>query len=102
MPDWNWQKIKQNKEHPEAELQLFENYLLSSSKLSSKIVGDVLKNIPKTSASVLMRLLMTIKMRPKMKKKSHICNINGPRPTCDTEDELKKRVAYKKTCSIKL
>ena len=45
---------------------------------------------------------MTIKIRPKMKKKSHISNINGPRPTCDTEDELKKRVAYKKTCSIKL
>ena len=36
MPEWNWQKIKQNKKHPGAELLYFENYLLSSSKLSSK------------------------------------------------------------------
>ena len=32
-------------------------------------------------ASVLMRLLMTMKMRLKMKNRSHIYNINGPRPT---------------------
>ena len=44
-----------------------------------KIVGDILKNIQKTSASVLMRLLMAIKMRLKMKNRSHIYNINGPR-----------------------
>ena len=44
-----------------------------------KIVGDILKNIQKTSASVLMRLLMAIKMRLRMKNRSHIYNINGPR-----------------------
>ena len=32
------------KKHPEAELLPFENYSLSSSTLSSKIIGDVLKN----------------------------------------------------------
>ena len=37
MPDWNWQKNQANaKQHPEAELLLFENYLHSSSSLSSK------------------------------------------------------------------
>ena len=45
-----------------------------------KIVGDILKNIQKTSASILMKLLMTMKMRLKMKNRSHICNINGPKP----------------------
>ena len=61
---------------------LFENYPLSSFKSSHhpKIVGDILKNIQKASASVLMRLLVTMKMRLKMKKRSHIYNINGTRP----------------------
>ena len=43
-------------------------------------MGDILKNIQKASASVLMRLLGTMKMRLKMKKRSHIYNINGTRP----------------------
>ena len=51
MLGWNWQKIKQNKELSEAELLLFENYLLYP-KYHPKIVGDVLKVIQKTSASV--------------------------------------------------
>ena len=45
-----------------------------------KIVGNILKNIQKASASVSMRLSMTMKTRLKMKKRSHICNINGTRP----------------------
>ena len=44
------------KQHPEAELLLFENYSLLSSMLSSKRIGDILKIAQKTSASVLMRL----------------------------------------------
>ena len=83
MPDSNWQKIKQNKEHPGAELLLFENYFLSSSKLSSKNSRRYPKykiQIQKSSVSVLMRLLMAIKMRLKMKNRPHIYNINGPRP----------------------
>ena len=43
-------------QHPEAELFLFENYSLSSRKLSFKDNGSYSKNIQKTSASVLMRL----------------------------------------------
>ena len=35
------------KQHPEAELFLFENYSLLSSKLSSKNSRDILKNIQK-------------------------------------------------------
>ena len=42
-------------------------------------IGDILKNIQKTNASVLMRLFMTTKTRLKMKNRSHIYNINGPR-----------------------
>ena len=38
------------------------------------------KKYTKTSASGLMRFLMTIKMRLKMKNRSHIYNIYGPRP----------------------
>ena len=40
------------KKRTKTELLLFENYLHSS----SKIVRDILKNIQKLSASVLMRL----------------------------------------------
>ena len=40
------------KQHPEAELLLFENCLLSSSKLSSKKLVDILKNVQKPSTSV--------------------------------------------------
>ena len=65
------------KQHTEAELLLFENYLLLSSNLSPKNSRGYSKKYAKTSASVLMRLLMTMKMRLKMKNRSH----NGPRPT---------------------
>ena len=44
------------KQHPEAELLLFENYSLLSSKLSSKNSRRYSKKYTKTSASVLMRL----------------------------------------------
>ena len=81
MPEWNWQKIKQNKNHPGAELLLFENYLLSSSKLLAKNSRRYSKKkIQKSSVSVLMRLLMAIKLRLKMKNRPHIYNINGARP----------------------
>ena len=68
------------KQHPEAELLLFENYLLLSSNLSPKSSRGYSKKYAKISASVLMRLLMTMKMRLKMKNRSHIYNINGPKP----------------------
>ena len=68
------------KQHPEVELILFENYsLLVSKSYLPKIAGDILKNIQKTSVSVIMRLL-TMKMRRKMRNRSHVYNINGPRP----------------------
>ena len=40
------------KQHPEAELLLFENYWISWSTLSSKIIKAILKNVQKTNTSV--------------------------------------------------
>ena len=44
------------KQHPEPELLPFENYLLSSSRLSFKTNIRYSKNVLKTSVSVLMGL----------------------------------------------
>ena len=44
------------KQHPEAELLVFENYSLFHLGYHPKIMGDVLKNVLKTSVSVLIRL----------------------------------------------
>ena len=41
----------------------------------SKIIRDILKNVQKTSASVLVRL-MTMKMRVKMKNRSQRYDLN--------------------------
>ena len=43
------------KQHPEAELLLLENYSLSLPNYHPKTIGDIIKNVQKTSASVLMR-----------------------------------------------
>ena len=61
------------KEHTEAELLLFENYLLLSSNLSPKNSRGYSKKYAKTSASVLMRLLMTMKLSLYMN--SNILNV---------------------------
>ena len=80
MPGWNWQKIKE-KQHLETELLLFEKYLFFWTKLLSKNSRKNSKTqTKKQSACVLMRLSITMKIRLKMKKRSHICNKNGSRP----------------------
>ena len=67
------------KQHPEAELLLFENYSHSSPTLSSKNNRTYSENISKrTSASVFIRLII-IKMKMKMKNRSHRYDINRPR-----------------------
>ena len=67
------------KQHPDAELLLFENYSHSSPTLSSKNNMRYSENISKrTSASVFIRLIV-IKMKLKMKSRSHGYNINRPR-----------------------
>ena len=48
-------KSSKTKQHPEAELLLFENYSLSSSTLSFKNNRGYLKSVEKFCASVLMR-----------------------------------------------
>ena len=72
-------KNQQNKEHPEAELLLFENYLLSLSKLLSKDNRRYSKKYTKNKCVFLMSLLMTTKIRLKMKNRSHIYSISRPR-----------------------
>ena len=63
-------KLAKAKQHPDTERLLFENYSLSSSTLSSKN-NCILKNIQKTSASVLITSYeneaMPMKMRLKKK-----------------------------------
>ena len=57
MPGWNWQKVKANaKQHTETELLLFKNYLFFHPGSQQKIIGDILKNEQKTSASALMKV----------------------------------------------
>ena len=65
------------KQHPEAELLLFENYLLSSSTLS-EVIGNILKSKYVCLNKVIW--IMTMKMRLKMKNRSHRFDINRPRP----------------------
>ena len=72
-------RLKLAKNHAKAkkhaELWLFENYSLSHPLYHPKIIGDFLKNIQKTNASVLMAyndviLLMAMKIRLKMNNRS--------------------------------
>ena len=69
------------KQHPEAELSLFENYLLFSSSLSSKNNTKYSKKCTKIKYVCLNEVirLMAMKMRLKMKNRSHIYDINRTR-----------------------
>ena len=69
------------KQHPEAELSLFENYLLFSSSLSSKNNTKYSKKCTKIKYVCLNEVirLMAMKMRLKMKNRSHRYDINRPR-----------------------
>ena len=70
------------KQHPEAELLLFENYSHSSSTLSSKNNWTYSKNkqIKKcVFIQEIIRLIM-IKIKMKMKNSSHRYDINRPAP----------------------
>ena len=69
------------KQHPEAELSLFENYLLFSSSLSPKNNTKYSKKCTKIKYVCLNEVirLMAMKMRLKMKNRSHIYDINRTR-----------------------
>ena len=71
------------KEHPEAELLLLENYLLTSSSSSSKNDRSYSKKITRNKYVYLNEViwLMTMKKMLKMKKRSHRYDINRTRPT---------------------
>ena len=57
------------KQHPEAELLLFENYSYSSSTLSSRNNRTFMKISKRTSVSAFIRLII-MKMNMKMKNRS--------------------------------
>ena len=44
------------KQHPDADLSLFENYWRFYPRYHPKIIGDFLENVQKANVSVLMRL----------------------------------------------
>ena len=69
------------KQHPEAQLLLFENYSHSSPTLSSKTIGHILKNKQKNRRACVHKIirLIIMKMKMKMKNGSHKYNINRPR-----------------------
>ena len=70
------------KQHPEAELLISKNYLLSSSTLSSKNNKIYSKKCTKNKYDCLNEViwLMTMKARLKMKNRLHRYDINRPRP----------------------
>ena len=74
----NWAKAKQ---HPEAELLLFENYLLSSSTLSSKNNRAYSKKCAKKQVCLFVyfnEIIWLIIMKVKKKSRSHKYDINRP------------------------
>ena len=74
------------KQHPEAELLLFENYSHFSSTLSSKNNRTDSKKCTKNKYVCFNEIiwLMTIKMRLKMKNRWHRYDINRPCPRHNT------------------
>ena len=69
------------KQHPEAELLLFENYSHCSSTLSSKSNRTYSKSNQKNKCVSIHEImcLSIMKMMMKMKNRSHRCDINRPR-----------------------
>ena len=55
------------KQHPEAELLLFENYSHFSSTISSKVMGHILKNKQKNKNFCIHEIIQLIIMKMKMK-----------------------------------
>ena len=115
------------KYHLEAKLLLFENYSHSSSTLPSEIIRHILKCKQKNNCvrvHKIMRLII-MKMKMKIKNRSHRYDINRPRSRyghkysrykkcvsmmmlicikhhlSKTEAEMKKIVAYKKSIQLK-
>ena len=74
----NWAKAKQ---HPEAKLFLFEDYLLSSSTLSSKNNMVYSKKCAKKQVCLFVyfnEIILLIIMKVKKKNRSHKYDINRP------------------------
>ena len=95
-PGWNWQKIKQKLSNT---LMLNFHYLKFTLFLHPhehpKILGDILKKCTNSNCACFNEAiwLITMKMRLEMKNKSQRYDTNRP----NTEAELKKSLAYKKS-----
>ena len=81
-PGWNWQKNwAKAKQHPEAELLLFENYLLSSSMLSSRNNRAYSKECAKKKVCLFVyfnEIIWLIIRKVKTKNRWHKYDINRP------------------------
>ena len=67
------------KEHPEAELLLFQYYSHSSSRNHSKIIGHIPKNKQRNKCVCVDEIVRLIVMKMKVKRRSYKCDINRPR-----------------------
>ena len=67
-----------DKQHPEAELLLFENYSHSSSTLSSKNNRTYPENQQKNNYILIHEIIRLIIMKMKIKDGSHRYDINRP------------------------
>ena len=69
------------KQHPEAELLLFESFHILHPHFYPKLLQHILKNKQKNNYVCIHEviLLMIMKMKMKMKNRSHRYDINGPR-----------------------
>ena len=87
------------KQHPEAELLLFENYTLSLSMLSSKSNMRYSKIIAKNKCVCFNGILWLIimKRRMKMKNKSHRSSINRNRSR-HVHKYTKYKIIYSQLC----
>ena len=68
-------------QHLEDELKFFKNYSYSSSTISSKIIGHILKNKQKNKCVCIHEItrLIIMKIMMEMKNRSHRYDINRPR-----------------------
>ena len=82
--DWNWKKNEAKaKQHPEAELLLVKNYLLSFLSFASfwfpKITGRILKNLQQNKCVYFNEIIWLIIIKVKKKNRLHRLNTSTSR-----------------------
>ena len=82
------------KQHPEAELLLFENYSHFSSTISSKVMGHILKNNQKNKNFCIHEIIQLIIMKMKMKMENRLHRYDIHKPRSRNEHEYSKYNIY--------